>query len=550
MRVTGFSQAMAPLTCGEALLRLLEQYAVDTVFGIPGTHTLELYRGIAKSNVQHIQARHEQGAGFMADGYARVRGKPGVCMVISGPGVTNITTALGQAYADSIPLLLISSVTPSTSLHKGWGCLHEISDQQAVTAPLTAFSATVRSPAELPELIGQAFAIFAAARPRPVHIAIPTDLLAQPIVGEWMVCKPPARPLPDPIAVRAAVALLARAERPILMLGGGLLNSHLDDKDLSNCLTELAERLGAGIITSNAGKGLVRDSHPLNLGASISRSTTQRYLARADVVVALGTELADSESFVERLEINGKIIRVDIDHSKLNDLYPAEIGLIGDAGATATRLLDELRSNAVKSDWAAVAQEIATVRTQLSAELSPAEQQHQRLCQLLRAILPADAVVMADMTQLSYTGSLAFPTEQPRRWLHAAGYCTLGCALPMAIGAKVAQPQQPVAVLVGDGGFLFTVQELATAVELGLSLPIILWNNDGFGEIRDGMNRRNIPPIGVSGRNPDFVALMQAFGGRGVRPTGAEAFTTAIAEALHTPMPTLIEVRQDAPWLT
>lgn len=526
------------MTCGEALMHLLAQYKVDTVFGIPGTHSLELYRGIASNNLRHIQARHEQGAGFMADGYARVSGQPGVCVVISGPGVTNAATPLGQAYADSVPLLLISSVTPTASLGKGWGCLHEISDQQAVTAPLTALSATVRSPAELPELLGQAFTIFATGRPRPVHIAIPTDVLSQPVSDAWSVRQPSSRPQPDPAAVQATAELLRTAQRPLLLLGGGLVAA------APRCVTALAEWLQAAVITSNAGKGIVPDEHPLNLGASIARPAVQHYLAQADVILALGTELADADSFVERLPISGKVIRVDIDARKINDLYPATIGLVADAGVTVAQLLAALQGQP-QPDHPGVNAELMTVRAQLASELSPVEWQHHRLCQALRAALPADAVVMGDMTQLVYTGSFAFPVAAPRRWFYAAGYCTLGCALPMAIGAKLAAPQQPVVAIAGDGGLLFTLQELATAVELGLAIPILLWNNAGYQEIHDGMKRRGIPPIGVTGHNPDFVALAQAFGGIGVRASDAASLTHAVAEALHTPRPTLIEVCQD-----
>jgi len=192
------------ITCGQALIRLLEQYEVDTVFGIPGVHNLTLYQGLADSTIRHVQARHEQGAGFMADGYARATGKPGVCILISGPGVTNATTPLGQAYADSIPVLLISSVTAAYTLGKGWGCLHEITNQQAVTAPLTALSATALSPEDLPELIGQAYAIFKSARPRPVHISIPLDVLSMPTKGNWSPRKTPSRPMPNLDALNAA----------------------------------------------------------------------------------------------------------------------------------------------------------------------------------------------------------------------------------------------------------------------------------------------------------------------------------------------------------
>ena len=210
-------------TCGEALIDLLEQYEVDTVFGVPGVHTFELYRGLADSDLHHVLAKNEAGAGFMADGYARVTGKPGVCLLITGPGVTNATTPIGQAYADSMPMLVISSENPSDSLGKGWGLLHEISDQTAVTRPLTALSATARTPADVPELIGQAFSIFASQRPRPVHIAIPMDVLKLEAGEGWQRRTTPSRPMADPASIAQAADLLAAAQRPLIMPGGGLL---------------------------------------------------------------------------------------------------------------------------------------------------------------------------------------------------------------------------------------------------------------------------------------------------------------------------------------
>ena len=328
------------ITCGEALMQLLEKYGVDTVFGMPGEHTLTLYQGIAASNIKHVSVRNEQGAGFMADGYARVSGKPGVCTLISGPGVTNAATAMGQAYADSIPLLVISSVTPTYTLGKGWGCLHEVTDQQAVTAPLTALSATALSPEDLPELIGQAYAIFESSRPRPVHISIPVDVLAMKTEGNWAKRTPPSRPLPHPADIQAAVNTLAQAKQPVMCIGGGAINA-------GEAVAALAEQLNAGIVTSNAGKGIIPESHPLSTGGSIWRAAAQKYIARADVVLAIGTELSETDSFIERLDINGKLIRVDLDPSKINDLYPAEVGIVADAGAAAEALTAALKTQGI-----------------------------------------------------------------------------------------------------------------------------------------------------------------------------------------------------------
>jgi 5-guanidino-2-oxopentanoate decarboxylase len=504
-------------TCGEALVRLLEQYGVDTVFGIPGVHTLDLYRGIANSNVRHVLARNEQGAGFMADGYARVSRKAGVCTLITGPGVTNAATPLGQAYIDSIPVLLISSVNATHTLGKGWGCLHEITDQRAVTAPLTAMSATAFKPEDVPEFLGQAFALFQSSRPRPVHIAVPIDVLAQSTSGEWSARLAPARPGPDLAAVRAGASL-----------------------------PELAELLGATVIASNAGKGIVPDSHPLSLGTSLMLAGTRSHLAQADVVLAIGTELSETDSFIDRLDINGKLIRVDIDAGRTNDLYPATIGIQADAAATVNALLSALKETGASPKQ----NDLDAVREQNNAKFSPVEQQHRRLLASLRNTLATDAVVMGDITQLVYTGTFAFPAEQPRCWYYPAGYCTLGCALPMAIGAKLAAPDRDVVVLVGDGGFMFTIQELATAAQLKQPLPIVIWSNSMLQQIHDNMVEWGIPPTGVDLTNPDFVMLANAFGCHGTRPDSLDAFETAVDEALRAQTPTLIEVQQGADWLT
>src|SRR3990167_5185414 len=211
------------LTGGQALVRLLANYCVDTVFGIPGVHTLELYRGLPGSGIRHVLTRHEQGASFMADGYARVSGKPGVCFIITGPGVTNAATGIGQAYADSIPMLVISSVNHTASLGKGWGCLHETQDQRAITAPITAFSAVALSAEDLPELIARAYAVFDSERPRPVHISVPLDVLSAKVSRDWSneVVRRPSRGVPAATALDLAVAKLQSAKRPMIIAGGG-----------------------------------------------------------------------------------------------------------------------------------------------------------------------------------------------------------------------------------------------------------------------------------------------------------------------------------------
>lgn len=531
---------MGEITCGIVLIRLLEKYGVDTVFGIPGVHTLELCRGLDGSSIQHVQARNEQGAGFMADGFARISGRPGVCMGISGPGVTNALTAIGQAFADSIPVLMISSDAASHTLGKGWGALHEVPCLTDVTAPLTAMSATAMRPDDLPELIGKAFSIFASERPRPVHISIPLDVLAQSTDGDWEPVTLPDRALPNAAQIENAAKLLASAKRPMIYAGGGAVDAGQD-------LLRLAEALSAPVITSNAGKGSVPDSHPLVLGGGIVRPEIQNFISTADVVLAIGTELAETDSFVERLNITGKVIRVDIDPRKINDLYPADIGIIGDADAAAKALV-ETRINIEGSD-PELSGEVGHLKKQILLDVTESERQHIKCLNVLREVLPAETVIAGDIAQLVYTGSFAFPVEAPRLWHYPAGFCTLGCGLPNGIGGKLALPDAPVLVLAGDGGVMFTIQELVTAAELRLSLPIIIWENGGLKQIQDDMKTAKIPLVGVTGMNPDFTALARSCGCLAVSAETAAQLKAQVKDALVADLPIVITVAEGSDWL-
>ena len=526
-------------TCGQAAIALLERYGVDTVFGIPGVHTLELYRGLAESRIRHIAVRHEQGAGFMADGYARASGRPGVCVLITGPGVTNAATPIGQAYSDSIPMLVLSSVNATNDLGKGRGRLHEISSQQAAMAPLTAFSRTVRTADELPAAIADAYRIFEAGRPRPVHIELPLDVLAAsgPTVGDRA---PHIRPAPvDAGLLRRAATLIEAARRPVIIAGGGVI-------DHGARVAALAERIGAAVIPTTAAKGAVPDSHPLCVGSTLSLRPTQDLLRSADLVIAVGTELGETDSWIDRLPITGRLIRVDVDPGSLNRDYMPEVAILGDGATALSALLD-----AVVGDRRSTiaASELAELRRRNKESLPPLQRKHACVLDALRAALPADGIVASDMTQIAYTGCHYFTSEKPRCWFHPLGYGTLGYALPAAIGAKLAAPARATVALTGDAGFLFTVQELATAVELKLPIAIVLWNNDALGQIAEGMTERGIPEIGVRQRNPDFIQLGKAFGCRTVRATSLARFKSALGAAFEADGPTLIEVREDAAFL-
>lgn len=520
-----------PITCGEATINLLEQYGVTTVFGIPGVHTLDFCRGLDKG-VKHVQTRNEQGAGFMAEGWARATGEPGVALVISGPGVTNASTAVGQAYADSLPLLLISAEADSKTIGRGWGVLHEITEQKKVTEPLTALSATARSAADVPGLLAQAFSIFSSQRPRPVHISIPIDVQAELVNDTWKPVTLPERGRPSDKQIQQAADILKTAKLPVMMIGGGA-------RQASKELTAIAEILGAITIASTAGKGIVPDNHALSLSASTVRPEVLKFLPEADVILAVGTELSETDSFVERMNLQGKLIRVDIDPGKINDFYPADLGIVADAKASMELLLEELLDHQSRRRERAE-NRVAEIQKEINENLSDSEKQHTELLHALSQSAPADVIWSGDACQLVYTGAFSMPVLQPRKWFYPAGYCALGNALPNAIGAKLACPDTPVAVLAGDGGFMFTMPELVTAAELGLPLPIIIWENGGLKQIQDDMDGRGIKRVGVEGINPDFVALAEACHCQGVAADSIDGCVQAFNDALKADRPTII----------
>ncbi|MEM9717406.1 MAG: thiamine pyrophosphate-dependent enzyme [Pseudomonadota bacterium] len=352
---------------------------------------------------------------------------------------------------------------------------------------------------------------------------------------------PPARPVAAERSVTAAARMLSEAKKPILMVGGGA-------QGFGACVNRLAEHLDAAVVSSNAGKGVVPESHALSLVGGMITKAVRDFVETADVILSIGCEMFETDSFEDYLTINAKLIRVDIDSSKFNDIYPADLGVQGDAKPTIEAILSKLQAIG-PSAGRGMAQRLLAVRDAQTAAFTHVEHQHRRLLLKLRSVLPEDAIMMGDIAQLVYTGSAVMPTNLARTWFYPAGLGTLGCAMPGAIGAKLAQPNRAVVALVGDGGFLFTIQELATAVEQELSIPIILWNNNALAMIRDGMIKRGIPEIGVTPKNPDFITVGQGFGCVTARPESLDAFGEAVTTALSVNRPTIIEVGEDAEWL-
>lgn len=493
---------------GHYIAKALEAAGVRHVFGIPGVHNLELYRGLEGASLQHISARHEQGLGFMADGYARSSGRPGVCWTIGGPGVSNIATALGQAYADSVPLLLIASQNRRTEAGSGRGFLHELPDQRALAAAVTAASFAIESPEALPEALSRSFELFATQRPRPVYIEIPRDLLAAdaqdlalPRFGGG------APPRPDAPALAAAAAALRAARRPVVLAGGGARRA-------AEALRALVERLGAPLVMTANARGLLPPDHALAVAASPSLEAVRALIAAADTVLAVGTEIGPTDYdmySVSEFPGPGNLIRIDIDARQLNRNATPRIPLCGDAAATLQMLL-ALDLGGSGERRAAAATAAAAVRLRARAQLLPVARRHLEVLESIRDALP-EAVLVGDSTQLVYAGNLGFAAASPGSWFSSAtGYGTLGYALPASVGAAVAVPDRPIVCLIGDGGLQFCLGELAVPRETDAWMAIAVWNNQGYEEIRSAMIAAGITPRGVDVQPPQLRRLACAYG--------------------------------------
>jgi 5-guanidino-2-oxopentanoate decarboxylase len=526
---------------GGYLVELLAKNDIDTVFGIPGVHNLELYRGLTASTLRHVLVRHEQGAGFAADGFARLSGRPAAAFVISGPGLTNIMTAVAQAHSDSVPLLVVASAPVRASFAKQWGVLHELGDQAALAAGVFGIARSARSAEDVRDHLKLCLASLRTGRPRPAYLEIPLDVLAEETALEALRFEAtPLLPQASSDQIDAAVRLLSVAARPLIIAGGGARRAGVE-------LHRLVEALDCPLVTTAAGKGVLAESHSANFGTSLPYRPVQQLIADADVVLAVGTELAETDIyFSTRLPLGGLLIRVDVDPVKLSDQYEADVCIWSDAQGALHAINQALAVGspdaAPRAGWLTSMGGAAKIRAEIEGSFDSKARAQWSALRAIKAALPWDGVVFSDMTQIAYFGNYAYPVESPGQWFHPSGYGTLGFAMPAALGAKISSPARAVIALAGDFGLQFTQQELMTAVEAGLSLPIVVWNNSALGQIRDDMVAAGIPQLGVIGRNPDFVALAKACGAEGYRVRDPAALTEAIRSALGHAGPTLIEV--------
>lgn len=523
-------------TLGEYLVKLLERYDVDHVFGIPGVHTAELYRGLTNSPIRHVTPRHEQGASFAADGYARMSGKPGVCLLITGPGLTNALTGIAQAYADSIPMLILSGVNPTRELGHGNGRLHELPNQSALMSQVTAFSHTLTHADDILPVLERAYAVFEGGRPRPVHIEIPLDLMGADASHLELPAQrsTPIRPPCIHPDLGAAFADLCQAsERPIILAGGGALQAKAE-------LTQLAEALNAPVVTTTNARGILGDEHPLALNASPSMAAVRELIAQADLTIAVGTELGQTDYNVYGtgpFKAGGKLVRIDIDAQQLKRNAPADLEILSDARSALADVVARLPQSGKSNPLAG---QVAEIRSAVAKGLSPL---YARIARSLGGIWQAhpDAVFVGDSTQPVYAGNDLLPIPVSGRWFNSAtGFGTLGYALPAAIGAKAAAKDRPVVAVAGDGGVQFTLTEMAMAAEADLPISLILWDNACYLEISNHMKNIKVPPIAVDLTSPDFAAIGAAYGWTVVRVSSEQEVIEAIGQTQTSGKSTLI----------
>ena len=526
---------MSTMTGGATLVAALSAHGVDTVFGIPGTHNLAMYAAMAENGITHVSPRHEQGAGYAADGYARSSGRPGVCLTTTGPAILNAAAAAAQAYSDSVPVLFVSPGMPLNHPGQGNGLLHEIKNQSAAMDSIVAYSHRVTSVVEIPLAVAQAFAFMASGRPRPVHLEIPLDILDESADVSIVSPVHPGVLSASVNLVAAAAKALASSERPVAVVGGGASGAAAQ-------VTALIEALGAPAIATTNGKGTVREDHPLSLGAGLQHPSVVALIEDSDCVIAIGTEIAPSDWWIGVPDLSGKLVRIDIDAASIiTNAVPAH-ALVGDAAVVIESLLREIggppREGAERaSRWR---QSIAKdARTEGAPWLD--------IVAAIAQALPRDAIVAGDSAMACYYGVLSnLPLYRPNAFLYPTGVGTLGYGLPAGIGAKVANPDSPVVVIQGDGGTMFTIAELATAAELGISLPIIVVDNGGYGEIRNEMFDRGEQVHAVALGQPDFVALAESLGCGGVRIDAAADLGPALEAALKSDRPTVLHIHESS----
>ncbi|MEY1553999.1 thiamine pyrophosphate-dependent enzyme [Yoonia sp. R2331] len=528
---------MTRLTTGDIIATKLSQYGVDTIFGIPGAHTYDLSDAIARNDdLRFIHTRHEQGAAYMAYGYARSSGRAGVFTVVPGPGLLNAGAALCTAYGANTPVMCITGNIMSHMIGQGRGQLHELPDQLALMRGLTKWADRITHPANASEIMDRAFHEMFAGRPRPVGIEAPWDVFGQETEHAVSPRAPdPVALTPDSTEIEAAVKAISTAKNPLIMVGGGAL-------DASAEVQALARRLQAPVTAHRSGKGIMPEDDPL----SLLPPGAWKYWQDCDLLIGIGSRLELQHMRWKWLPPGLKTIRIDTDPIEFVRL-PAACCVLSDAALGVQAMLDELPSQ-TRAD-----RDLGPLRSSVAADVAAIQPQVDYLS-VIRSVLPRDGFFVEEVSQVGFTARMAFPVYAPRTYMTCGYQDNLGFGFNTALGTKVANPDKAVVSVSGDGGFMFGVQELATAVQHGINVVSIVFNNGSYGNVRrDQKNRYANRLIGSALENPDFTALAESFGAWARRVSDPEALGLALKDALDANRPAVIEVMLErdsdtSPW--
>jgi acetolactate synthase-1/2/3 large subunit len=532
------------LTGGEALVAQLAREGTSQIFGIPGVQLDYAVDALRRTpSIAFRTTRNEQATSYMADGYARTTGRPGVCMVVPGPGVLNALAGLSTAYACNSQVLCVAGQIHSQAVGKGYGLLHEIKNSLAVFDSVTKWHAMAQSPAEIPGLIREAHRQMASGRPGPVAVEVPQDVLMTK--GDVTLVDPVTEDLrtrPDAAAIRAAAELIAAAEFPVIYAGGGVLAAKAYAP-----LKRLAERLGAPVVMSENGRGALSDRHPLAF-----TSLAGRVLAdEADVLIVVGSRFSDSRAPETIWSKPGqKYIYVNVDPQAGGAPRAPGVHVAADAGLSLDALADEIdgrQARRLKLD----ADRVAGLRAWCQVQVEAIEPQASYV-RAIRAVLPDDGIFVNELTQVGYYARVAYPVYEPQTMISPGHQGTLGYGFPTGLGIAAGNPGKPVIAITGDGGFGWCLQELATARKFDLGLITVVFADGHFGNVRGMMNEQFGVAYNTELCNPDFVALAKSFGVPGYRVEGGgPALEEVLRRAIAAGGPALIEVpvgTMPSPW--
>jgi acetolactate synthase-1/2/3 large subunit len=520
------------LTAGQAIVDGLIRNGVRHIFGIPGIHTYSLIDALQErqGELTYLGTRHEQGAAYMAYGYARSSGRVGVYTCVPGPGVLNTSAALCTAYAANAPVLCLTSEIFSHEIGRAHGILHELPDQLAILRGLTKWSARIDRPTEAPRLVAHAFEEMTSGRARPVALECPWDILGQKALVELDAPVRPARPPPPDLdAIERAAKLIAAAAAPLIMVGSGALGAGAE-------VLELAQTLQAPVTAHRSGRGIVSEDSPYGLDLAAA------YLlwAKTDVLLAIGTRMELQFIRWKHLPPSLKIVRIDIDPEEL-PRRPTEVGILSDACLGVRALLKELAPRLPRKRASREA-EFRELKARARAEFAVVQPQLAFL-DVIRAVLPRDGFFVEEISQVGFTARFGLPVYEPRTYVASGYQDNLGFGYMTSLGVKVANPTRAVVSVNGDGGFMYGVQELATAVQHGIGSVAIVFNNRSFGNVlRDQQTIFGGRFLGARLGNPDFVRLAESFGAAGYRAATPEELRPLLERALADGAPALIEV--------